>query len=287
MRPATPETTIDALLDRYEALFLDAYGVLIHDAGPLPGAAALITRLESERFPYFVLTNDASRSPAEAAERYHGYGVPVSPERVISSGALVGEYFVEEGLRNPRVMVLGGEASRRFVASLGATVLDPAPDAELDVMLPCGTRGYDFVAHFDDAMSALFRALDAGRPIHLVLPNPDIIYPRQETAFGFTAGGIAVLMEAALDSRFPDVEHRFTRLGKPHGPIFEAAIARAGTRNVVMIGDQITTDIRGANDAGIDSALVLTGIASDGSLDALQEVRPTWVLRSLAFSGGR
>ena len=75
-----PTITIDALLDRYDAILFDAYGVLVHGSGPLPGAAELLTRLNREDRPYFVVTNDASKLPATAASRYQRFGLPIDAE---------------------------------------------------------------------------------------------------------------------------------------------------------------------------------------------------------------
>jgi len=277
-----PITSLDQILDRYEAVFLDAYGVLVHDTGPIPGAAQLIDRLESDGRPYFVLTNDASRSPAECSERYGRFGVSIPTTRIISSGSLIGEHFVENGLRSPRAIVLGGPSARTYVASLGARIVTPSPEAEFDVIIPCGMKGYDFLDQLDDTLSALFRALDNDRAVHLLLPNPDVIYPRGTRAFGFTAGGIALMLESALEVRSPGHGPRFVSLGKPGAPIFEAAIERAKTSNAVMIGDQLGTDIAGARAAGIDAVLVTTGVAATPRRADLDPAcAPTWLLHSL------
>jgi len=65
-----PEIAIETLIDRYEVLLLDAYGVLVHSSGTLAGAAELITKLNRAAKPYYILTNDASRLPATAAARF-------------------------------------------------------------------------------------------------------------------------------------------------------------------------------------------------------------------------
>jgi ribonucleotide monophosphatase NagD (HAD superfamily) len=57
------DTDIDHLLERYELILLDAYGVLLDKRGALPGARELISRLNSEQRPYYLLTNSASRLP--------------------------------------------------------------------------------------------------------------------------------------------------------------------------------------------------------------------------------
>ena len=62
-----PETDIETLIERYDTLLFDAYGVLVHAAGAMPGARALVQRLN--RKPYCVITNDASKLPETAAAR--------------------------------------------------------------------------------------------------------------------------------------------------------------------------------------------------------------------------
>jgi ribonucleotide monophosphatase NagD (HAD superfamily) len=52
--------------------------------------------------------------------------------------------------------------------------------------------------------------------------------------------------------------------------------------DMVMIGDQLETDIRGANAFGLDSALVGTGVSDINSSDlSVRHVRPTYLLKSL------
>jgi ribonucleotide monophosphatase NagD (HAD superfamily) len=114
--------------------------------------------------------------------------------------------------------------------------------------------------------------IDAGRTPRLLLPNPDLVYPRGDGAFGFASGTVACMFEQALRARYPTrTDLGFVRLGKPHPAIFEAAERRSGTRNMVMIGDQLDTDIRGARDFGIDSALIEGGVSV-----TIGDVAPTW-----------
>ena len=62
--------------------------------------------------------------------------------------------------------------------------------------------------------------------------------------------------------------------------MFEEAAERAGTRKLVMVGDQLATDIRGARQFGIDSALVLSGLTRPGT-EIVPEEAPTFVLEDL------
>ncbi|MBC7973943.1 MAG: haloacid dehalogenase, partial [Myxococcales bacterium] len=90
-------TTIAALLDRYEGVLLDAYGVLVDGRGLLPGAAALLAELTRRGTPFAIVTNDASRSPATYVERFARLGVPIDAERIVTSGSLLPGYFRDHG----------------------------------------------------------------------------------------------------------------------------------------------------------------------------------------------
>jgi HAD superfamily hydrolase (TIGR01450 family) len=276
------EVGIGGLIERYEALLFDSYGVLIHQAGPLPGAPALIGTLNAMGKPYFILTNDASRSPETAARRFHSIGLAIPPERIIGSGALIAPYFAAHGLRGARCLVLGPEDTLRFVTDAGGELMPIGESCDPDVVVVGDERGFPFLEAMDAALTAILRRLDRGAPIHLLLPNPDIMFLRGESTYGFTAGAMALMLEAAIACRFPAREEpAFVALGKPNEPIFREACRRAGTRNLVMIGDQLGADIAGANRFGIDSALMPTGLTHSGAAWQAGEIVPTYLLPTL------
>ena len=272
------EATIDELVERYSALLFDAYGVLSYSVGALPGAVALIDRLNRMGKQYYVLTNDASALPKSRAARYRKVGLNVDSERIITSGSLLKGYFAEHGLIGARCAVLGTEDSAEYVRLAGGEV---APDAdEFDVLVVGNQSGFPFVQLLNTALTALFRMFDTGDMPRLVLPNPDLVYPNDD-GFGMASGSVALIIEAALRQRYPERGLEFERLGKPNGAIFEAALELTGTRDMVMFGDTLETDIRGANAFGIDSALVAGGVTPMDGLDGAVDV-PTYWVRGLA-----
>lgn len=279
MQISIPEIRIGDALDCYDVLLLDAYGVLVHSAGALPGAAALLGALAQSRTRALILTNDASRLPGTIAQRFHGFGLPVSPAQVITSGDLLQDHFARHGLGGARCCVLGTEDSREYVRQAGGRIV-PAGES-FGALVVCDDDGYPFLDTVNAALTTLFRLFDRGDAPHLLLPNPDLIFPMGDGGFGITSGSIAVVFEAALQLRYPGRDLRFVRLGKPYPAMFAEAERRTGTRNMLMIGDQIETDIRGARAYGLDSALVATGVTR--SLDGFPEdARPTYILRSIA-----
>jgi ribonucleotide monophosphatase NagD (HAD superfamily) len=269
-------TTIAALLARYRGFAIDAYGVLVDAGRALPGARELIAALDHAGTPYVIATNDASRSPATSARRFAGVGLPIPADRVVTSGQLLAGH---RGLRGARTCVLGPADSFEYAAAAGAIAIAPAAGMEIDAIAVCDDDGFDFLRGSEQALSAAIRALDAGRPLALVLPNPDLVYPKAPGELGFTAGTIALMIEAALARRFPATAPRFERLGKPERHLFDRAVERLGVArtDVVVIGDQLETDIAGAVAAGVDSALV-EGVSRWTPAAA---IAPTWLLETL------
>ena len=272
--------SIGALIERYELVLFDAYGVLVHSAGALSGAQQTIARLNALGKPYAVLTNDASKLPATAAQRYAGFGLDIPVERIISSGLLLVDYFDRHRLHGARCIVLGTPDSNRFVEQAGGSIV-PA-DSPCDMLVVGDENGYNFVETVDATLSTLFRTIDAGEHVRLVLPNPDLIFPHGEDRFGIAAGSVALIIESAVRRRYPQrTDLVFDRLGKPQGDLYEAAMTRFGTRNAVMIGDQIETDIAGATACGIDSALIATGVSVVKHAALATAIRPTYWMPSL------
>lgn len=274
-----PLTTIAELLDRYEVLLLDAYGVLVNLDGALPGACAFIAELNRRGKPYWLVSNTAARLPEHAAARYQGFGLAIPADRILTSGMLLDPHFRAAGLVNRRCLVLGPEDSVEYVRLAGGRPVAPGEDFE--VLVLADQAGFPLLDTLDWLLSRLVDKLDAGMAVPMILPNPDLIYPKA-VGYGITAGSLAVLLESALRQRYPERPGLgFERLGKPHPAIFREAERRAGSRDMVLLGDQLDTDIRGAKGFGIDSALVLGGVSMCAASLAGGVVQPTWLLPSL------
>jgi glycerol 3-phosphatase-2 len=283
--PRPAECSVDELLAHYDAFLIDAYGVLVTTSGPLAGAAAFLERLDREGKPWLIVTNDATRSIQTTAARYQQFGLPVTTDRVLTSGSLLTGYFAREGLVGARCVVLGTDESRAYVREAGGIVVAP-DDRTASVFVSCGVSnegGVPYVDALNRTISTLLYRLESGLPATFVLPNPDVVYPTDPGNFALTAGGIAATLQAVIDLRNPGGRHRFAPLGKPHAPMFDAAFARlpaVDRRRIVMVGDQLGTDVLGAATAGIDSVLVETGVARRSDLVGAS-AQPTWLLRDL------
>ena len=275
----SPQTTTAAeLIDLYDVFFLDAYGVLVTGKGPLSGAADFIRELRSRNKEFSIVTNDASRLAETCAGRYQELGIHINASEVLTSGSMITHTFHLESLEGAKTMVLGTTDTQTYVERGGGQVLELRPDASPEVVVVADEGGYKFLQSVEAVLSALCKVIDAGTEPRLLVANPDIIYPKRAGEFGFTGGAVALLLEAGLNRRYPGRNNQFTGLGKPYAPIFEEARRRHPHGRAIMVGDQLDTDILGAHNAGIDSALMLSGVAPtfDGS-----HIQPTYVVPNL------
>jgi HAD superfamily hydrolase (TIGR01450 family) len=271
--------TTRELVERYDGVLLDIYGVILDASGILPGAAELVAELAARRIPYAFVSNDASRSPETYVAKLAGLGLAIEPSRLVTSGSLIPEYMRQRGLAGQRVCVLGTRDSEDYVRAGGGRIVPLARGMEIDALAVCDDAGFEFLEGIETALSAVIRAVEAGRRPALILPNPDLVYPKSTGELGFTAGAMAMLIESALTRRFPREALAFDRLGKPEPHLYLAAAKQLGIAidRLVMIGDQLETDIAGANAAGCPSALLAGAISRwDAALttDANIPLRP-------------
>jgi HAD superfamily hydrolase (TIGR01450 family) len=273
-----PPISIDQLLARYELFLIDGFGVLITASAALPGAADFLRRLRREAKPHLLISNDASRLPSSILARYGQLGLDLPADGILTSGMLLRS----QDIAGRRCIVLGTEDSSTYVRDAGGIVV-PAADDSADAVIVADDDGYEFLETVNEVITVLLRRSSRGETTRLLLPNPDLLFPRGVDAFGVTAGAIAEMIEAVLRQRDPRRTHRFDRLGKPNPLLFESALARfpgIDRRKVVMIGDQLETDIAGADRAGLDSVFVSTGVGRASDL-AVSDVQPTYLLEAL------
>ena len=275
MKTVPSIVSVDFLADNYDAIAFDSYGVLVDGIDPLPGAIEFTHRLSELGTPWLLATNDASRLTDRRVEVMRGQGFGITTDQVISAGSLLRRFFEDRNIVGTQCIATGRGDAVEFVRLAGCTPVSLSPNDGVSTSLAlAGITGYDWSKVTSDMLSLIIRRMDAGNPLHLVVPNPDVLYPDGLDRFAIGPGGLAELIETAVSRRFGDDEAaRFTKLGKPYAPMFDAIKERLnGYARVAFVGDQLHTDIAGANQAGLDSVLIGTGITRWKDAGDLSEV---------------
>jgi 4-nitrophenyl phosphatase len=247
-------------------LIIDMDGVLWEGETPLPGMAAFLEFLRANRIAFLLATNNASRSPLEYQKKLASMGAPVGLAEILTSSVATGSYLQSIAKPGAKVFIIGEEALRQAVVDAGLEVAGPE-ELHADVVV-CGMDRALTWAKLGNA------AINIRNGARFIGTNPDTTFPTER---GITHGNGAILaaLTAATDVS-PEV------VGKPYPFLYRMAMDRLGMPNaeVAALGDRLETDILGAQNTGIQSILVMTGVTSQALLSS-STIQPTWVFADL------
>lgn len=247
-----------SVVDKYNVIFFDAFGVLKTHNTLIPGIENTFAYLREKKKDFYVITNDASRSPEDLAASYHRLGLyDIVPECIISSGMLAREYLnlkVEKGT----VAYLGTQASAHYLETLDLKTvairdLDLRSISDVNALVMLDDEGFDWNRDLSKTVNLLRR-----RNIPVVVANTDRTYPMSSSEVAIAIGAVADMIENILG-------RHFIRFGKPDAQMFIFAyehiknFPNVSKKEILMVGDTLHTDILGGNKFGLDTALVLTG----------------------------
>lgn len=238
------------LADRYRAVLLDLDGVLYRGDGAVPGAAEVVAELRAAGKSLVFLTNNSARTPEQVAAKLRSLGFEAAPEEVVTSARPTARLVAGDG-RATTAYVIGRDGVRAALAEAGVEILDGSPERADFVVV-----GWDGEVGYEQLRVA---GVLARRGARLVATNDDASYPAPGGELWPGAGAILAAVEAASGKTA-------TVVGKPHRPLFDEALDQAGSREAVMVGDRVETDVVGAVSAGIEAVLVLSGASGRGDL---------------------
>ncbi len=233
-------------LSEIEGVVLDMDGVLWRGNLPLLGLAEFFAFLRQQNIPFVLATNNSRRSPREYTGKMESLGVPdVAISQVITSGTATVDYLLTRYPTGGRVFVIGGDGLREILVEAHFTLAE----TDVDIVVV----GIDFDLSYEKLRQATLFIRDGAL---FVGTNPDVTFPTPE-GLAPGAGSILALLEASTDVK-PTV------IGKPEGAMFETAlhVLRTTPDKTLMIGDRLGTDILGGINAGLKTALVMTGVTT-------------------------
>lgn len=243
---------------QYKVIFFDAFGVLKNHKGILPGVKEMLMFLEENNIDFYILTNDASRSPELLVRSYHEAGVfEVTKDKVISSGMLAREY-IHYKVNDGTIAYIGTEASAHYLHKKGVSIIS-VRDLDIDncenvrLLVFLDDEGFSWEQDLNKTLNLLRK-----NPMPVIVANTDGTYPVAKKEVAIAVGAIAEMIEKLA-------RKTFIRFGKPDSQIFNYAFNYAITdssitkNDILMVGDSLITDIIGGNKFGIDTCLVLTG----------------------------
>jgi glycerol-1-phosphatase len=257
----------EPLAAAYDLAMLDLDGVVYVGHEAVPGVAQHLEAARGAGMQLAFVTNNAARPPEVVSAHLCDLGVMADASDVVTSAQAAARLVAQEVPSGAHVFVIGGTGLEQALREHGLVAVQSVDADPMAVV-----SGY----HPDLRWRTVIEgAILVGRGLPWVASNTDRSVP---TPHG-PGPGNGVLVQAVADftGRTPVVA------GKPEPPLFLETRRRAGGQRPLVVGDRLDTDIEGAQRAGFDSLLVLTGVTGLAELVAARpEERPTYVAPTLA-----
>ena len=240
----------------YDGLVLDLWGVLHDGQRPFPDVVPALTALKQAGKRLAILSN-APRRAALVEARMNEIGLaPGLYDHVHSSGEETWQHLRRRddafyAALGRRCYHIGPTRDDNMLEGAGLTRV--ASLAESQFILNTGPSDWDeTVAQYEPLLQ---EALARGLP--MVCANPDLVVIHH---------GRRSICAGAVAERYEALGGTVRWHGKPMPGVYHTVFQWLGVadkRRVLAVGDSLRTDIAGANNAGIDSVLVLTGIHAE------------------------
>ena len=244
-------------------LLIDIDGVLKRGDEMLPAANRFIDWLRERQIGFRLVSNNATRTPGEAAKSLASSGIPVAAADFLTS-AIATALYLHKHDPEASVYVVGQEGLHIALQQAGIRLTEDNPDYVV--------VGLDRTLTYEKlARASLF--IEKGA--RFIGTNPDTSFPT-ERGLEPGAGALLAALTAATGKQ-PLI------IGKPEPFMLELAMQQLGgtQRDTAVLGDRLDTDIFGAERLELASILVLTGVSTRDELKT-SPIKPDLIVSNLS-----
>lgn len=235
----------------YAGYLVDLDGTMYKGNEKIAEAAGFIDRLRAANKPFLFLTNNSTAHPANVVKTLKATSnVTAYPEEVFTSAMATSIYLKKNDLKRLYVIGEGG-----LIDGLTADEFELA-DQDVDAVVV----GLDREVTYSQLETATLLIHQGAK---FIATNPDTNLPTER---GLVPGNGALIAFLETTTRV-----KATVIGKPEAIIMEAALEKINLSKdeVVMVGDNYTTDIQAGIRSEIDTLLVLTGFTKQEDIPNL------------------
>lgn len=247
-------------------ILLDMDGVLYNSNTLVEGAAETVGWIQRRGIPHLFITNTTSRDRRALAEKLQRFGIVAGPEQILTPCVAAADWLRQAGDGKAALFV---DARARAEFSGIPVLPDDAESGARYVVVGDLGKGWDYLT-----LNRAFRLLHSDPAAVLVALGMTRYWHAEDGLRLDTAPFVAALSHATGCGAMI--------FGKPASSFFNAAVGMLGVaaHEVVMVGDDIHTDIQGSMAAGLAAVLVRTGKFRERDLE--QDIVPSAVLDSIA-----
>jgi phosphoglycolate/pyridoxal phosphate phosphatase family enzyme len=254
------------MVDRtFSGYVLDLDGTVYLGDALLPGARRTIETLRGMGARVVFLSNKPLETRADYAAKLTRLGIPTSPDEVINSSWVMARWLKKEA-PGAALFVIGERPLLDELREAGFRLTED-PDA-VDFVVASFDRTFEYrklqVAFDAIRVGARFVATNADR----YCPVPGGGLPDAAATIGAIEGCTGKQVEVVV--------------GKPSPITVRAILDRLElpASECIIVGDRLETDMRMGIEAGMATAVVLTGVTTPELLET-SEIQPDYVLHRL------
>ncbi|MBB5193437.1 NagD protein [Silvimonas terrae] len=232
-----------------KSIISDMDGVIYRGKALIPGANDFVQRLLKDNVPFLFLTNNAEQTPLDLKLKLEHLGIKGLTEDNFITSAMATAMFLKNQKQNATVYVVGGGGLINELYNVGFSISESNPD----YVVVGKTTSLSY-----EQLKKAVRLIDGGAKF--IGTNPDMIDPVE--GGNEPAAGTILAAIAAATGKTPYI------VGKPNALMMTLATRKLGVHpdDAVMIGDRMDTDIVGGMEAGMTTALVLSGVSTKESI---------------------
>lgn len=265
-----------------KAFVCDLDGTLFMGGQPIKGAVDfVIESTKSERFSFFYLTNNTSKTPEEYMTKISGAAIPVKPEQILTPLITLEAYIREKGYKSVYLL-----ASEKVVSHMEKRLADVGVSFEFD------PEKNELIALAYDKELTYAKLADATslwnmrnvppspmcpvrtenkEPIDFVATHPDNCCPSERGPIP-DVGGMLKFLEITNGMKPTHV------FGKPSPSLLKTVLDRFAAEEIAVVGDRLYTDKAIADNAGVDFVCVLSGETTKEDLEKYTGTAPAIVV---------
>ena len=253
-----------------KAFLFDVEGVLcdeIDNGKAFPSAAEFVKNLKKAGKKVVVLSNISRKPRAIVFSRLKKMGFPFSENEVFTAGSATAS-FVKRNHPNAKCFVISEWGLRTDLERHGVTLVN---EGNADVVL----IGVDRRVSYSELNHAARLVMNGAK---LICVGTTMMFKGTFLGESGMFLGEAPFANAISTATKAPIMY----IGKPYPEIFLQTIASCGARikAAIMLGDNLLSDITGANAAGIESTFITKGIKFE-AMKVPKEERPTFIARDL------
>jgi len=236
------QSGLKSIVDSYDLFFIDIWGVVHNGIKLYDNSLEVLENLSNLNKEFILLTN-APRPNSTVVNFLKKMGLNKFFENVFTSGEAALKYLIKD-LKNKKFFHIG-PSTRDFDLFKSFEKNKVLNIKDADYLLCSGL----FDDHSDDLnyYKSLFSEHISKK---MICTNPDLIVDRGDKR-EYCAGSVAKIFE--------EIKGEVIYFGKPYPPVYNLS-SETKNKKVLCIGDNLNTDIKGANIQNYDSLLITNGI---------------------------